>query len=54
MFKVNNKDTRTTPFFIPWTFFIPCANVFIVNFEEVNAGWGLSQISFSETAQFGR
>ena len=27
MFKVNNKDTRTTP------------NVSFVNFELVNAGW---------------
>ena len=32
MLKVNNKDTRPTP-----TYFPPC--VFIVNFEQVNAGW---------------
>ena len=29
MFKVNNKDTRTTPL----------ASVSIVNSEQVNAGW---------------
>ena len=29
MFKVNYKDTRTTP----------CSSVSIVNFEHVNAGW---------------
>ena len=28
MFKVNNKDTRTTP------------TAYIVNFEHVTAGWG--------------
>ena len=33
MFKVNNKDTRTRPYFTP------CSNVSIVNFEQVNAGW---------------
>ena len=34
MLKVNNKDTRPTP-----TYFPPCSSVFIVNFEQVNAGW---------------
>ena len=29
MFKVNNKDTRTTP----------CSSVSIVNFEHINADW---------------
>ena len=29
MFEVNNKDTRTTPYFTP------CSSVFIVNFEHV-------------------
>ena len=29
MFKVNSKDTRTTP----------CSRVSIVTFEQVNAGW---------------
>ena len=45
MFKVNNKDTRTTP--LPsfwclycwlWTYFTPCS-VSIFNFEQVNADW---------------
>ena len=36
MFKVNNKDTRTTPM----TSFPPCSTVSIVNFEQVNADWG--------------
>ena len=36
MFKVNNKDTRTTP---PMVYFTPCSSVSIVNFEQVNAGW---------------
>ena len=31
MFKVNNKDTRTTPS-------TPCSSVSIVNFEHVIAG----------------
>ena len=31
MFKVNCKDTRTTP--------TPCSSVFIVNFEHVIASW---------------
>ena len=32
MFKVNNKDTRTTPL-------APCSSVSIVNFENVIGGW---------------
>ena len=36
MFKVNNKETRTTPM----PFFIPCSSVSIVNFEQTNANWG--------------
>ena len=32
MFKVNNKDTKTTP---------PCSSVSIVNFEQVNADWDI-------------
>ena len=32
MFKVNNKDTRTTPM-------APCSSVSIVDFKHVNAGW---------------
>ena len=35
MFKVKNKDTRTTPL----AYITSCSNVFIVNFEQVNAGW---------------
>ena len=33
MFKVDNKDTRTTP--------MACSSAFIVNFEQVNAGWAV-------------
>ena len=33
MFKVNDKDTRTTPNFRP------CSSVSIVNFEQVDADW---------------
>ena len=33
MFKVNNKETRTTPRFTP------CSSVSLVNFEYVVAGW---------------
>ena len=32
MFRVNNKDTRTTPFTL-------CSRVSTVNFEHVIAGW---------------
>ena len=41
MFKVNNKDTRTTPL-TPLNFehySTPCSSVYIVNFEIVIAGW---------------
>ena len=24
-----------------WTYFIPCSGVSIVNFDQVNAGWGI-------------
>ena len=33
MFKINNKDNRTRPYFTP------CSSVSIVNFEHVNADW---------------
>ena len=33
MFKVNNKDTRTTPAYLT-----PCSSVFIVNFEQASGG----------------
>ena len=41
MFKVNNKDTRTTPLASFWylCYFTPFSTVSIVNFEQVNAGW---------------
>ena len=35
MFKVNNKDTRTTPI----AYFTPCSSVSIVNFKHVIAYW---------------
>ena len=35
MFKVNNKDTRTTPLA---TYFTPFSSVSIANIEQVNAG----------------
>ena len=48
MFKVNNKDTKTTPMASFWclyckllTYFIPCSNVSIARFEQVNADWGI-------------
>ena len=45
MFKVNNRDTRTTPwrhsnvFIVNVTYFTSCSSVSIVTFEQVNAGW---------------
>ena len=39
MFKVNVKDTRTTP-----AYFAPCSSVSIVNFEQVNDGWDKSKL----------
>ena len=36
MFKVNNKDTRTTP---------RRSGIFIVNFEHVIAGWNFYKIN---------
>ena len=45
MFKVNNKDTRTTPwrrsgvFIVNFQHFTPCSSVSIVNFEHVIADW---------------
>ena len=45
MFKVCNKDTRTTLasfwclYCELWTYFTPCFSVSIVNFEHGNAGW---------------
>ena len=47
MFKVNNKDLRTTPvasfgvFMVNFehTYFTPCSSVSNVNFEQVHSGW---------------
>ena len=46
MFKVNNKDTKTTPWRRFGVFIVNfehtsylCSSVSIVNFEQVNAGW---------------
>ena len=50
MFKVDNKDTRTTPltsfwclYFLNWTYFTPCSSVSIVNFEHVIGDWEFSE-----------
>ena len=45
MFKVNNKDTRTTPGIVLVSlmltlYFLPFSSVFIVNIEHLMAGWG--------------
>ena len=45
MFKVNSKDTRTTPLASFWCLYCylltytPCSLVYIVNFEQINADW---------------
>ena len=46
MFKVNNKEAKTTPMASFWclycqlrTYFTLCSNVSIVNFEYINADW---------------
>ena len=39
MSKVNNKDGVVLVSLILWRYFTPCSSVFIVNFEQVNAGW---------------
>ena len=45
MFKVNNRNTRTCCLYCwLWTYFRPCSSVFIVNFEQVNAGVVTSMI----------
>ena len=38
MFKVNNKNTERLHRQV-LTYFTPCSSAFIVNFEQVNAGW---------------
>ena len=43
MFKVNNKDTRTTPLVLfKLCYFKLCPSFLIVNFEHVIAGWASS------------
>ena len=39
MFKVNNKDTRTTPL----TYFATFSSVSIVDFEQVHVDWVTSK-----------
>ena len=42
MFKVSNKDIRTTPpvsLLLTLNIFHTFSSVFIVDFEQVNAGW---------------
>ena len=43
MFKVNNKNTRTTSMFLLltylWTYYRPFSSVSIVEFEQVNVSW---------------
>ena len=52
MFKVNNKDTRTTPLASFWclycyflTYSTPCSSVFVVNFEHAIASWVCAKFS---------
>ena len=40
MFKVNNKDTKTT---LMASYFTPCSSVSIVNFEHAIAGWEMME-----------
>ena len=46
MFKVNNKDTRTTPLASFWylllltlNIYTSCSSVSFVNFKQINADW---------------
>ena len=48
MFKVNNKDTRTTPL-LTLNIFTPCSSVSIVNFEQVNTAWVVAAKAFTVT-----
>ena len=48
VFGAGNEDTRTTPLASRWYFYCrlwawlaPCSGVFVVEFEQVNAGWVL-------------
>ena len=53
VFKVNNKDTRTTPiapswrlYFWLWTYFATCSSVSIVKSEHVFSGWDGNLFSY--------
>ena len=55
MFKVTNKDTRTTSltsfwylYYQIWIDFLHCSDVPIVDIEQVNIGWVLSGICLAE------
>ena len=59
LFKVNNRNTRTTSltFFwcfycCHWTYFTPFSIVFIINIEQVNAGWAIYLSIASFTLEF--
>ena len=59
MFKVNNKDTKTTPmasfwclYRLLWTYFTSYSSVSIVNFEQVNAGWGVFSGIFQKEVKY--
>ena len=59
MFKVNNRNTRTRcEIYSKLTiktrvtyikYFAPCFSVSIVNFEQVNAGWGVKAVENAVT-----
>ena len=49
MFKVNNKNTRTTPmaslwylYCQLWIYFTSCSSISIVNFDHLIAGWAVA------------
>ena len=42
MFKSNNKNKKTTPMIIFWTYFTSFSSVSIVDSEQVNICWGYS------------
>ena len=51
MFKVNNKDTRTSLALRSGVFIVnfehiitSCSSVFVANFEHVNAGWEVIKV----------
>ena len=48
MFRVNNKDTRTTSL---TSYFTQCSDVSTVDFEQVNAGWVCIQIKWNNISQ---